>query len=537
MTIVRALVLALLCAGPAVAAPTPPTAPPTPAILAAGDAGDSASRANAWIVIDGAMKIGDGKGARLLHAPGDAPPGVVVPAQTWMAPPSGPSMPAAIAAGAQRALLVFRRSAAPDTAGAPAFQVRSLSVLSQLAPGIYQYDPPGRLAAVAPLPEAPMRDRALTSLVDTAAGPMALLTPASPGAAVALVTLQSDAWREIPLPIDSFEHPLRLVAGPHEVALVESAPEAPSRAWRLDRAALEGLQSTDAPPPWVETRLAVSSADETLLHTTAGLVGASRTGAGDVDLTLIRAERRFPVRRVPGVPASFALAAQGDFVLLIWMSPRDDGREVIELAVVSALTGRLLHRGAPVQMSPMRAQDVQLLFLLLGAVMLLVVVFVLRPPAAARQTIVLPAGSALAEPLPRIVAGLADLLPCVLLSARVAGVGATEVLTLPFQQTGAPGMWPLATALFLLWLHSTVSECVWGRTIGKSLVGLRTASVTGTKPTLWQCVSRNAVKALAPPAILVAFLDPRRRHPGDLIAGTVVVASADEAAPDPPPGP
>ena len=83
-------------------------------------------------------------------------------------------------------------------------------------------------------------------------------------------------------------------------------------------------------------------------------------------------------------------------------------------------------------------------------------------------------------------------------------------------------------------MHSALGEWLFGRTIGKAITRCRTATLKGERPRLWQASLRSLVKLLFPPFALFMFLDARRRHPGDLVSGTVVlqrVRHDGEAAP------
>ncbi len=84
-------------------------------------------------------------------------------------------------------------------------------------------------------------------------------------------------------------------------------------------------------------------------------------------------------------------------------------------------------------------------------------------------------------------------------------------------------------------LHTTISELVTGRTIGKKLFGLRVVNLTGERPAVGAILIRNAMRiidiALLYPfllPILLLLFTPLRQRAGDAAAGTMVV---DVAAP------
>jgi hypothetical protein len=87
--------------------------------------------------------------------------------------------------------------------------------------------------------------------------------------------------------------------------------------------------------------------------------------------------------------------------------------------------------------------------------------------------------------------------------------------------------------------HCTLGEWLFGRSLGKGLVGCRvfhvrlsrgadgTITPAVSKPTLWRALARNIVKWLLPPVAMAGLNLPDRRHRGDVVAGTVVVVIAE----------
>jgi uncharacterized RDD family membrane protein YckC len=76
-------------------------------------------------------------------------------------------------------------------------------------------------------------------------------------------------------------------------------------------------------------------------------------------------------------------------------------------------------------------------------------------------------------------------------------------------------------------LHTTVSEVLFGRTIGKVLCGLRVVGLDGKRPTPGALLTRNLLRVID---ILMGFLplvlilySPLRQRAGDVAAGTMVV--------------
>ncbi len=85
--------------------------------------------------------------------------------------------------------------------------------------------------------------------------------------------------------------------------------------------------------------------------------------------------------------------------------------------------------------------------------------------------------------------------------------------------------------------HTTLTELVLARTLGKAIVGLRTTTLTGTRPKAWQLLVRGLLKSLdlLPGAWLLLLLPvnaPHRQRLGDLVGRTVVVTDVPPESED-----
>lgn len=458
-----------------------------------------------WVLLEGSGDGADGEGARLYHAPDAARVGTLFRAQRRTLP----TAPERMAAWADELFLVFPADASggPD---APLLRsVRALTVRGPVGPGFYTYIPEGQLRVLPALPG----DAALLDLAATDEGPFALL---GDDEGVRLLRLVDASWKEIALPREAARMDARLLPLDDGLGAVVVSDAGSTIFQRME----EGDE-------WEPSTLRAAPSDDRLIGTPYGVVAARSLGGGDVEIDLVREDNRFKLATLEDIPTNRTLFRVGETIAVVWTEGASDGAR-LQLAVISALTGEILHRGSPEQPSPVSRQDLQFLGVLLMAIMLTVLIFILRPAASAKTTVTLPEKTSLASPMSRLFAALVDLLPGLLIASRFYGVGAVETLTLPFSAGGAAGAMPFLAAMALFFLHSALSEWLWGRTLGKALLGLTTLSVTGGKLTPWQAVSRNVVKTLAPPLILLVFLDPRRRHAGDFISGSVVVAPIEE---------
>lgn len=230
-------------------------------------------------------------------------------------------------------------------------------------------------------------------------------------------------------------------------------------------------------------------------------------------------------------------------------------RTGLEVCEVSATTGKPLYRGPLRSDYWLSTREYQVLVAMLVVVMGAVLVFVLRTeptPSAA-----LPRGVSLAEPSRRFLAAVIDYLPAALLVESLFSLP-TGTLLLPSQMIGQPfTIWALLTAFGLSAAHATVGEWLFGRSLGKLLTGCVVVSVRPraagarpagehagpagaaegeqplSRPVFWQCLVRNLVKWLAPILGLFMLVDVNRRHPGDLIAKTLVLMTEPEPGDQP----
>ncbi|MCC6680908.1 MAG: RDD family protein [Phycisphaeraceae bacterium] len=127
----------------------------------------------------------------------------------------------------------------------------------------------------------------------------------------------------------------------------------------------------------------------------------------------------------------------------------------------------------------------------------------------------------------RAVAGLIDL-----------GVPAFVVMTYfdldpvqlrqrwPGVQADPAHILPAVCVMALFLFHVTLTELLTATSLGKRLMGLRVCRRDGTRPTAWQLLIRNLLKAfdlITPWLLVLPLLSPTRERLGDLAAKTLVV--------------
>ncbi len=303
-------------------------------------------------------------------------------------------------------------------------------------------------------------------------------------------------------------------------------------------------------------------------YATLGLTGLSR-------LSVVMAE---------GGGASAGATSTGSGVMPTGPNARGSGVPARELKFVevSTLNGAELFAGGAKREGPLTRRDVGTLALIVSAMTAVVLLFVLR--ADNTNVVRLPKGYSLAAPARRFIAAMIDFLPGYLIAVWSMGVSLSQVFLAGFGGSGLEtstllnGMDPLSAGAMLIVAslvaaaaHCAIGEWLLGRSLGKLLTGCEVISaldqqerksrrtkigsgatedgqseekaadrvgqrgereesveqgeasaVSARGVTLWQAVVRNAVRWIPPLAILVV-LDPNFRHPGDVLAGTVVV--------------
>jgi uncharacterized RDD family membrane protein YckC len=171
-------------------------------------------------------------------------------------------------------------------------------------------------------------------------------------------------------------------------------------------------------------------------------------------------------------------------------------------------------------------------YAVLASAMVATLLLVLRRREAARdEPPIDPDMLPLASIGQRMLAGLIDAIPVVIAVAyhqwnRLSIDGDDSIA--PTQMI--PSTVLIGFALFLT--HTTLSEVLTGRTLGKALCRLRVTTVDGERPTRKQLLTRNLLRVIdfalnLLPLVLVAF-HPLRQRLGDLAAGTIVTSTDPE---------
>lgn len=287
----------------------------------------------------------------------------------------------------------------------------------------------------------------------------------------------------------------------------------------------------------------------------AGVPNGARVAAGPVGIgsrivLALQSDSQVRVVDVLGSQGSDVYTAPMGGVALLGNSRRglivrlgDDaegaqGRAATKLVVeeFSLDTGRTFYVGPAVFDGPVSPSDIRILLVLMILVSATLLLFVVRTTGESTP-FVAPRGTALAPPMPRLMASMADGLLAVLLGGELAKLLPEGWLAM---RIGADVLdfAPIIVALGLGFVAGSVLEAMTGRTPGKLVFGLyvsRSGVIDGDpvpprRPGFGASLARNAVKWLLPLVAIAGATSPALRHRGDTMAGLGVIG---EAMPEP----
>lgn len=463
---------------------------------------------HAWFItpVDVPTDLRTGKSVRfgeLHHAPVAGELGAVAPmrAHTLV------EAPIAVTAFGDRLVLVY----APSDDHEQVYPVRSVRALSPLGPTggpVVLVDPPDRYAVEPPL----VTTGRVRAVADTALGLAALVKK---GAGFSLEVLGREGWSSVKPPAWGGATPVSVRAIGAGLAVLGRDPKGGAIRWWLDSISDE----------WSRSAVDPAALDAGAVAIPSGVVAPTREPDGAMTLRLVHGTRVYDLSHLDGVGANATLARLGNNLAIFWTDK--DSPNQLNLAVVSGDTGRTLYSGPARFGPPLTPADLRLVGFLVSAVMLGVLLFLLRPETPAQASP--PPGWVLADLSRRALAGAIDVLLAGAVSAVISRVSlpdAIDPVHLLLLDSG--DTWPVLLTSGLYLTHGTVAEWLFGRTLGKAVTGCRVASTRGEKVRFWQAGARNLVKTLVPPLVALVLVDPSRRHPGDLLGRTLVVARAGE---------
>lgn len=491
--------------------------------------------------------------------------------------------PERLAAWANNVWLVFPSE--PTRAGERMRRVAQVAAVRSAIGSLWVSAPEGRLR---PLPSLPGKGR-LLGFAGSPDGPAALIDlpadEAEPAEPVLFMLLEG-AWEAVELPgplrrlLDADPAWVRLVPLADGVGVLVFLGGTEAEMWvasasaeaRRPRRASANEPPTASMPRVQWTRRVHAIADpqgaggapapaSDVVAFGDQFVYAARAGDGSVEVWLLAPGGAARLASLPEVSGRFAFVPLHDVgrVAVLWseiippsgggpsgglVNPAS-GRRVHRIAEVSVMTGRVMYEGPARADSPVSGRDFQLLAMLLVGVMLVIVLFVLRPDSES-EVFSLPSGLALAEPGRRVIAGLIDTAPALVLAIDITGARPADLFTLAGLLGEGDGVWAVAATLAIGFAHCTLGEWLFGRSLGKALTGCEVVAVSTARAgeggqiapvaarlTLAKAVARNFVRWAVPPLAIEGVSNPGRRHRGDLLAGTAVVIRIDGPAEGP----
>jgi hypothetical protein len=449
------------------------------------------------------------------------------------------SMPEAIAAVGREAYLIF-----PPGAGARRLVLRA-SVAPAPVGNLWDLEQHERLDAMPSL-DVP---GTLTGFAATDLGLAAIVSEGQPGRPT-LWVLRRERWTPVDLPSGLEGGVLHLVAMPSGIGVLAQSEEKTElwrgRAMGVKTGPQPAVEWSATPVPAIG--LAGQAGPGNLFWIAGALVFAARSPEG-LELREARPSGVHTLARLPEVDERFAMTAlpQSGRVVLVWTRPKPGSAPAGEggkdapppeqdyfVREVSVYTGRVLYEGGAADSWPFSMVEFRLLAVLLIAIAVGVLLFVLRPEIG-DGAVLLPQGTALAEPWRRAVAGGMDLTVAWLVVSWSVGVS-LEALMYPV--LGAMLVPNILLILAVGCAHSTLGEWAFGRSIGKAITGCRVAvvGVTGDpgagsapprSPSFRAALVRNLFRWGVPPLGIAALADPGGRHRGDLLARTAVVVTVE----------
>jgi uncharacterized RDD family membrane protein YckC len=230
-------------------------------------------------------------------------------------------------------------------------------------------------------------------------------------------------------------------------------------------------------------------------------------------------ELRMPDPPRPGEPRTIALAGNNLRLLV----QRD--RKILEQSF--SLDGTAL-TSAPIALPAAPAMPDstpnRILTLVAAAMLMLVVLGSLRRGGgAAPASVATEAGITPAPLLPRLVAGIIDAMPLIIPSWFIF----KDVDPSTEEMLSASTSWSVYAALGAYLAYNWLFEALFGRGVGKMLLGLRVVMLDGSPPPQRAIFARNVLRLVdvtmaAVPLILV-LLSPLHQRAGDIAAKTVVI--------------
>ena len=173
-------------------------------------------------------------------------------------------------------------------------------------------------------------------------------------------------------------------------------------------------------------------------------------------------------------------------------------------------------------------------FAVLIAMMVLLMIFMMRDPK--QNQVALPADLQLSDFSRRMFAAMIDFFPLVFVVKLFFGVTFSELMKRwpgVDPELSWDKMLPALIVIGAFLLHTTLSELLTGKTLGKAMMGIRVTNLKGGKPTAGQILGRNISKILellVQILLIFPLISMNRQRVGDMAMQTIVVMPKDKVS-------
>lgn len=435
------------------------------------------------------------------------------------------AVPDAMAAWDDQVWMVFPIE--PDAVGSGR-EVFTLRVEVDPTLGLHVVSPRDRLGVATPLPG----QGTLAGFVGTGDGLMALLVPpqwseasvtARSGAGgdpsaldePRLLALRNDSWKDVPLPpgLGHRDHWLLAAGGAdgRQLTLVVSDAD--------DRRQVE-IHTRDADGGWSSAALDLDIGQASSVTRAVERVAlVLQTRQDRVRLAYLQPDAVVDLVSFPCPDRPWTVLGMRDGLYGLQIDPSDG---VLESWIdpVSGAIGQ-----ETVMKAPLPSGSLWYISLLLAAtVAALMFVFIVRPGNAAPLT--LAEGQQVMPLDQRVIALAMDLFPAAVLTALVLDCSPLDLVRMPLITSTPEQTVPYLIMAGLTIIHTTITEVLTGRSLGKALMGGRVVTIDGARPGPKAIVTRNLLKAFMlaiPPLAVIVVVNPNGQGLGDIIARTIVV--------------
>lgn len=331
-------------------------------------------------------------------------------------------------------------------------------------------------------------------------------------------------WEELALPDE--------LRGPHHLALIGGArPMLLASPIDSPQDASTGyVLGTDGAWSASSVNLDANRVFDSAEHDGQTYVAVKSEGGDAIGIYLLRLPQAYPIIQIEHPTRLTRLISFGASLALAESSPERDHLIITPIDVEQGTIEAPLELRR--QLRP-AFEDFSLLVLVGALLFASLIMFIFRPADPTRMTVALPSGSRIAEPRRRIVALLIDLLPAALLSGLILEAPIAQIFDLtrmPMRAHHLSESWPMLLMFLVCVGHCTLSELLWGRTLGKALLDCWVVGIDGKRARVMSILVRNAMKFVAlcvPLLFLFVYINQYRQRLGDLAARTVVITHGE----------